>query len=99
MIVQCSECIYWLPEENNNFGQCRRLPPSPEGAKSGGGPFVGVYNYRVIWPYTRDIDGCGEGRAGKRQIPKEERRDQTNIREERRTPNSFDELVQKARGK
>ena len=97
MIVQCSECIYWLPEENSNFGQCRRLPPSPEVAKSGGGPFIGPTNYRAIWLYTRDSDGCGEGRAGKRQVPKEEIRDQTSIREEKRTPQSFDEMVKRAR--
>lgn len=99
MIIQCSECIYWLPEENNNFGQCRRLPPAPEVAKSGGSPFIGHANYRAIWLYTRDVDGCGEGRAGKRQMPKEEIRNQTSIREEKKTPQSFDDMVRKARVK
>lgn len=30
MIVECSKCIYWDPEEeDDDYAQCRRLAPRP----------------------------------------------------------------------
>ena len=98
-MVQCSECIYWFQEENSNLGQCRKHAPQPKVMTKGTGPFVGPYNYRSIWPYTRDTDACGEGTAGARPKFKPETRDQTLIKEELKTPNSFDEMVKRARVK
>lgn len=90
MIIQCVDCIYWLEEEKSpHFGQCRLKAPLPE-VSGKVGAFVGPYNWRTIWPYTRDADGCGEGKPGTRMRPKEQMKDQV-------VP--FDDLVKNAREK
>lgn len=100
MISQCSECIYWLPEENARpFGQCRRLAPSPE-VSGKVGAFVGPYNWRTIWPYTRDVDGCGDGREAIKTRIKEQKEDQIVSKEQMKDQTiEFDTLVKNARSK
>ena len=77
--IQCMDCGYWIREPNSMMGQCRRKSPSPTVEKGGGGgpsSFVAPFNYRTIWPFTREIDGCGDGKSGTMQASNE-MRDQT----------------------
>jgi hypothetical protein len=103
MIIKCSECIFWLREENNNNGQCRQKAPRPL-VTSKPGAFIGPYNYKAVWPYTREADGCAEGQSGRKMRVQEEMRDQLQVRETRKpeeqpTTQSFDDQVRRARRK
>ena len=97
MIIQCPECIYWFQEENSDFGQCRRNAPRPKVITTSPGAFIGPYNARAIWPYTRGTDGCGGGERGKRSDFTFEFRNQTSLREERKSPDSFNGMVERAK--
>jgi len=95
MIVRCSDCLYWIREKNNNFGQCRRKAPQPVCGQAG--VFIGPHNNRAIWPYTREVDSCGEGVSVVRAVT-EETRDQTIVRDTRPpTLADFNAKVEKAR--
>jgi hypothetical protein len=63
MLLNCKACAYWYQLDNQpEWGECRAEPPSPIVTTKAGQPsFVGPYNYRAIWPYTRLIDWCGDG--------------------------------------
>ncbi len=96
MFTYCSECKYWVPNEIAiDFGQCRRKAPLPTKQISDG--FIGAYNNRAIWMYTRVNDGCGEGETGKRTLLLDEVADQTLKLETKSQFSAFDRAVQKAR--
>ncbi len=96
MFVYCSKCEYWLQNEMLlEFGQCRRHAPSPQKLISDA--FVGAYNNRAIWMYTRINDGCGEGKEGETLNIPGEIQDQTVKFKTRSEVNAFDDAVRKAK--
>ena len=96
MFIYCSECIYWFQNEyTEEFGQCRRKAPIPVHISSEG--FIGAYNNRMVWPYVRINDGCGEGEKGKRPNISELTKDQTIKLDTKGKVNDFELAVQKAR--
>jgi len=98
MLVYCTECRFWAPNEfTPEFGQCRRYAPSP--LRSVGDTFIGAYNNRAIWMYTRINDWCGDGENGKRQLVPETSRDQTQRFETKGEISAFEAAVEKARKK
>lgn len=103
--IKCLECIYWMTEINQpGMGLCRRHAPLPEHSEKGVNLFIGPYNRRAIWAYTRSVDGCGEGEPGRKvEEPKEELeqagQDQTFVIETKPQGSKFDDLIQKAREK
>ena len=98
MFIYCSECEYWFQEKNNlSFGQCRAKAPIPTKASSD--VFIGPYNERAIWMFTRINDGCGEGEVRRKErveIP-EVVKDQTIKIETKSQVNAFEKAVDKAR--
>lgn len=67
-MVSCAECGYWEPgEDTPGWGACRRHAPSPK-VTGDAGPFVNHGTNKAIWPYTRSVDGCGEGMEAVRPI-------------------------------
>lgn len=62
-MVQCGKCHYWgVTKDDPNWGECRRNAPVPE--ISAAEFFIGPGTHRVVWPYTRTVDGCGQGEVG-----------------------------------
>ena len=76
--VRCADCAYWLREQGpeSHMGQCRRNAPLPEVQKGGTGNFIAPMNFRTVWPYTRYMDGCGNGSRGTFELD-ENMRDQS----------------------
>lgn len=94
-MVNCKDCIYWFNANNTpDTGECRRSNPYPL-VQAGEMKFVGYYNFRSIWPYTRSIDWCGKGESSE-----EEETEQPDVtitdQEETMAPISFHDMVFRA---
>ena len=67
-IVLCRGCSCWtrhIPSRPADgpysSGDCRRRAPAPT-------PYIeGKEGCPVVWPWTLETDGCGEGKASKRK--------------------------------
>lgn len=59
-MINCNSCGFWQDQPNTKgVGICRRHAPCPVVGPSPG--MVTVGTHKTSWPYTRDLDGCGEG--------------------------------------
>ena len=97
MIVYCSECQYWVRHNLPEWGQCRRNAPSPQ--RSIAEHFIGPYNQRAIWPFTRNTDFCGQGETGEQiEVPEVSENQEAKL-DTLPKINSFDSSVQEAREK
>ncbi len=97
MITYCADCEYWFKQKTNETGICRRKSPEPI-HNDKGGAFIGFFNFRVIWPFTRSVDCCGEGEIRTTPDEKPEEleevtQDQTVEVETKPQKSKFDELV------
>lgn len=95
-MVQCGKCHYWTAAKDNpNWGECHRNAPVPELAK-GAEHFITPGTHRVIWPYTRAVDTCGQGEAGASKAAVLPQEDTPALMD----PNSgFNKAVQSARNR
>ena len=94
LIVYCSECEFWVRHKIPEWGQCRRNAPSP--IKSISDNFIGPYNHRVVWLYTRNTDFCGQGIKGKIVVIPEVSKDQEVKLDTLPKIKSFDTQVREA---
>lgn len=97
LITYCTECVYWVEHTLPEFGQCRRHAPSPQ--RSGAEHFIGPYNQRSIWTFTRNTDFCGEGEKGEIVTVQEVSENQEIKLDTLPKINSFNESVVEARDK
>lgn len=59
-MINCIQCGFWQEQANTKgVGICRRHAPCPIVGPSPG--LVTIGTHKAAWPYTRDLDGCGEG--------------------------------------
>jgi len=59
--------------------------------------FIGPYNHRAIWLYTRNLDFCAEGETGKNEIEIPEPVEKQEITIDTLPKiNAFDDAVRKA---
>lgn len=61
----CETCIFWGKEysDTDQMGSCRRNPPSLFSEKVRVGEGGDQRIYRCQWPYTKNIEWCGEWRG------------------------------------
>jgi|SRR3972149_5585290 len=96
MFTFCGECEYWLQNDfTPEFGQCRRKAPTPQRVYSDA--FIGAYNNRAVWTYTRVNDGCGEGEKGSGLKVSETTKDQTMKFNTKGQVSAFEAAIEKAR--